>query len=89
MDFHNAFLHGGLDEEVYMQLPSCFCTDDKTKVCRLHKSLYGRKQAPHCWFAKLSSDFISKVLSRMFMISPSSRLKEELYGFMYWFMWMI
>ena len=55
MDVHNAFLHGDLDEEVYMQFPPGFRTNDKNKVCRLHKSLYGLKQSPRCWFAKLET----------------------------------
>lgn len=52
VDVHNAFLHGDLDEEVYMQLPP---TGDKKKVCLLHKSLYGLQQAPGCWFVKLTT----------------------------------
>ena len=55
MDVHNAFLHGDLEEEVFMKMPPGFVTQQQGKVCRLRKSIYGLRQAPRCWFAKLTT----------------------------------
>jgi hypothetical protein len=45
MDVKTTFLHGDLEEEIYMKQPEGFVLEgNKELVCMLKKSLYGLKQ---------------------------------------------
>eukprot|EP00253_Pinus_taeda_P003549 PITA_03549 len=55
MNVKFAFLHGELEEEVYIEQPKGFILGNDTKlVCKLKKALYGLKQAPRAWYYRLN-----------------------------------
>ena len=56
LDVKNAFLHGILNKEVFMEQPLGYVDPrHPNHVCRLNKALYGLKQAPWAWFHRFST----------------------------------
>jgi hypothetical protein len=59
LDISTAFLHGKLEEEVYVQQPEGFHVGPSGVACKLDKSLYGLKQAPRAWYTTLTGVLIA------------------------------
>lgn len=65
LDVKSAFLNGELDEVVYVSQPQGFVKKGQEQmVYRLFKALYGLRQAPRAWYAKLSRCLEEMGLSR-------------------------
>ncbi|KAL8125169.1 hypothetical protein AgCh_012735 [Apium graveolens] len=70
MDVKTTFLHGDLEEEIYMDQPEGFvASGNERKVCRLVKSIYGLKQAPIDCHKK----FDETVLDFDFLVNESDK----------------
>lgn len=87
LDIKTAFLHGRLDEELYMEQPEGFVVEGKEeKVCRLKKCIYGLKQASRVW-AQHFKEFLNR---NGFQESPADpclfirKSEDELTFFILW-----
>ncbi|GJR67772.1 retrovirus-related pol polyprotein from transposon TNT 1-94 [Tanacetum coccineum] len=58
-DINNAFLHGFVDEAIYVKLHEGYTKASQGQVCKLNKSLYGLKQASKQWNQELSKFLVS------------------------------
>ena len=80
LDIKNAFLHGDLPEEVYMEQPPSFVVQGESGlVCKLRRSLYGMKQFPRAWFSWFRS-----VVHEFDMIQSAVNHFVFLSSFIYW-----
>ncbi|CAL2276266.1 unnamed protein product [Prunus armeniaca] len=61
LDVKSAFLHGELNEDVFVEQPRGYeKKDSPNKVYKLKKALYGLKQAPRAWFSRIEAYFVNE-----------------------------
>jgi hypothetical protein len=60
MDVKTTFLHGDMEEVIYMKQPEGFVVKGKKDlVCKLKISIYGLKQSPRMWYKKFDTYILS------------------------------
>jgi hypothetical protein len=65
LDVKTTFLHGDLEEEIYMQQPQGYEVKRKENlVCRLKKSFNGLKKSPRQWYLKFDMFMTEQGYSR-------------------------
>ncbi|KAL1242814.1 Retrovirus-related Pol polyprotein from transposon TNT 1-94 [Trichinella spiralis] len=82
-DVKTAFLHGKIDEIIFMEQPPCF-NDGSGRVCKLQRALYGLKQAPRAWNKRLNDFLLTLNLQRaaadscLYVSAPGAEFLKEL-----------
>lgn len=67
LDVKSAFLHGELNEEVFVKQPLGYeKKGEEDKVYKLKKALYGLKQAPRAWYSKIEAYFVREGFEKCF-----------------------
>ena len=65
LDVKTAFLHGRLQEEIFMTQPEGYVDSMKPRhVCLLKKSLYGLRQSPRQWYLRFDEFMITNGFMR-------------------------
>ncbi|PHT97116.1 hypothetical protein BC332_33963 [Capsicum chinense] len=73
IDVKNAFLHGELHREIYMEQPRGFESKAHPDyVCKLRKALYGLKQAPRAWYGKIAEFLVQSG----YLVAPGDYVEE-------------
>ncbi|MCO5547145.1 hypothetical protein L7F22_000587 [Adiantum nelumboides] len=80
-DVITAFLHGMLDEEIYMHQPPHFIdSDHPTYVCRSHRPIYGLKQSSRQWYFRMHNHLTNNGWNCMFA-DPNIYVLHRAFGF--------
>ena len=61
LDVKSAFLHGELNEVVFVERPCGYVQKgNEQKVYKLKKALFGLKQAPRAWYSRIEAYFMKE-----------------------------
>lgn len=80
-DVKTAFLHGKLDNEIYMKAPDGYEYGENI-VCKLKKSIYGLNQAEKCWNEYLTEVMLKRGMCQL-LEDPCIFYKSEGQKFLY------
>ena len=56
LDIKTAFLNGTIEEDIYLQQPPGYTEGPNNLACHLRRALYGLRQAPRQWHARLKQE---------------------------------